>query len=69
MKTVDPGLGCFPRVQSGELEKRKKMWGRLGRQLGTTSRAVPPAAGLTCCGELGTPLSQREASAAEECGA
>jgi hypothetical protein len=71
MKTEesDPGLGRFPQVQTGKLGKRKKMWGRLGRQLGTTSRAVPPAAGLTCCGELGTPHSQREASAGQECGA
>lgn len=48
MNTDD--LGCFLRVQSGKLEKRKKMWGRLGCQAGTTSRAVPPAAGLTCGG-------------------
>ena len=51
MNTDEPGVGCFFRVQSGKLEKRKKMWGRrLGCPLGTTSRAVPPAAGLSCGG-------------------
>lgn len=71
MKTDDLGLECLPQEQSGQREKRTKMWGRLGRQLGTTSRAVSPAAGLTwtCCGELGTPLSQRGGPEAKECGA